>query len=145
MYPKYFIKNCDHTICSALSILFLHDPAHMAWLFEKFIFELEAPYSFKITCILVRQVITLQKNDGVIGKIYFIKFMASYLYSFNSCISINENGKYLSHKHIKQYESGHPSWTLHMKVKRSDRRPFILVLDWILVYTTSVMWMNLSP
>ena len=41
-------------------------PANMAWLFEKFIFEVEAFYSFKITCILVRQV----KNGSVISKIY---------------------------------------------------------------------------
>ena len=33
-----------------------------AWLFEKFIFELDASsYSFKITCILSRQVISLKK------------------------------------------------------------------------------------
>ena len=36
---------------------FLYDPACKAWLFENFVFELEASYSFKITCILVRQVI----------------------------------------------------------------------------------------
>ena len=39
---------------------FLYGPACKAWLFEKFIFELEASYSFKITCILVRQVILLR-------------------------------------------------------------------------------------
>ena len=33
---------------------FLYNPACKAWLFENFIFELEASYSFKITCILVR-------------------------------------------------------------------------------------------
>ena len=41
----------------------------MAWLFEKFILELEAFYSFKTTCVLVRQVISLKKNR-VISKIY---------------------------------------------------------------------------
>ena len=49
---------------------FLYHPACKAWLFEKFIFELEASYSFKITCILVRQVISLKKIGGVISKIY---------------------------------------------------------------------------
>ena len=39
--------NCDHTICPVLSILFLYEPAHKAWLFEKFLFELEVSYSFK--------------------------------------------------------------------------------------------------
>ena len=42
----------------------------MAWLSEKFILELEAFYSFKTTCVLVRQVISLKKNRGVISKIY---------------------------------------------------------------------------
>ena len=44
-------------------------PYHLScpWLFEKFICELEASYSFKITCI---QVISLKKIGGVISKIY---------------------------------------------------------------------------
>ena len=36
-------------------------------------------------------------------------------------------------------DSGQPWQTPHTRVKGSDRRPFILVLDWILVYTTSIM------
>ena len=56
--PKFTLniltKNCYHTICLILSILFyMTQPIR---LFQKFIFELEAFYSFKITCILVRQV-----------------------------------------------------------------------------------------
>ena len=42
----------------------------MAWIFEKCILELEAFYSFKFTCIVVRQVISLMKDGGVISKIY---------------------------------------------------------------------------
>ena len=64
------MENYDHTICPALSILFLYDPAHKTWLFERFIFELESSYGFEITCILVGQVISLMKNGGVTGKIY---------------------------------------------------------------------------
>ena len=59
------MENCDHTI-------FLYDPAYKTWLFEKFFVELEALYSFKITCILVRQVISLKKFGGVIGKFYYL-------------------------------------------------------------------------
>ena len=55
-----------------LSILFLYHPVYKAWIFEKFIFELEAPYNFKITCILVRQEISLKKNGDVTGKIYYL-------------------------------------------------------------------------
>ena len=70
MYPKYLNGKLwpYHSSCFINS--FLYDPANKAWLFEKFIFELEASYSFKITCILVRQVISLKKIGGVISKIY---------------------------------------------------------------------------
>ena len=50
--------------------------------------------------------------------------MVSYLYFFNPCISVIENGRYLSHSSIQQYESGHPWRTPHITVKGSDRRPF---------------------
>ena len=36
-------------------------------------------------------------------------------------------------------------WSTNMRVKESDRKPFILILDSILVYVTLVMWINLSP
>ena len=68
MYPKLYHSGKlwpYHLSCFVNS--FLYDPANMAWLFEKFIFEPEAFYSFKITCILVRQVISLKKNGGVYG------------------------------------------------------------------------------
>ena len=41
-------------------------------------------------------------------------------------------------------ESRHP-WLTDIRIKGSDRRPFILILDSILVYATLIMWMNLSP
>ena len=63
------MENCDHIICLVLSILLLYDPAYKTCLFEKFIFELEASYRLKITCILVRQVISLKKYGGVLRKI----------------------------------------------------------------------------
>ena len=70
--------------------------------FEKIIFELEAYDSFKITCILVKQVISLKKNGGLIWwwKNLLLNFIVSYLCSFNPCISISENGRYLSHSNI---------------------------------------------
>ena len=59
------MENCDHIICS-----FLYGPKNKDLFFEKLIFELEASWSFKITCILVRQLIFLKKIRGVIKKIY---------------------------------------------------------------------------
>ena len=70
MYPNYFNGKLWPYHLSCFINSFLYDPACKAWLFEKFIFELEASYSFKITCILVRQVISLKKIGGVISKIY---------------------------------------------------------------------------
>ena len=70
MYPKYLNGKLWPYHLSCFINSFLYDPANKAWLFEKFIFELEASYSFKITCILVRQVISLKKSGGVISKIY---------------------------------------------------------------------------
>ena len=70
MYPKYFNGKLWPYHLSCFINSFLYDPACKTWLFEKLIFELEAFYSFKITCFPVRQVISLQKIDGVISKIY---------------------------------------------------------------------------
>ena len=41
-------------------------------------------------------------------------------------------------------ESRHP-WRTNIRNKGSDKMPFILILDSILVYATLIMWMNLSP
>ena len=48
------MENCDHTILPGLLTLFLYAPAHKSWIFEKFIFELEAfSCNCKIDCSLV--------------------------------------------------------------------------------------------
>ena len=70
MQPKYLNGKLWPYQLSCFIISFLHDPVNTTWFFKNFIFELEASYSFKITCILVRQLIPLTKNVGVIGKIY---------------------------------------------------------------------------
>ena len=72
----------------------------MAWIFEKFIFELEAFYSFKITCILVRQVISLKKNGGVISKIYCLILWSPICTPLIALYQYQWNGKYLSHSNI---------------------------------------------
>ena len=56
-------------ICDVLLILFLYDLAHKDWLLESLLLSLKL-LKFKITCILVRQVICLKKNGGVINKNY---------------------------------------------------------------------------
>ena len=74
IYPKYLNGKLWPYHLSCFINCFLYDPANKPWLFEKFIFELEAFYCFKITSILVRQVISVTKNGGVISKIYCLIF-----------------------------------------------------------------------
>ena len=115
------------------------------WLFEKFIFELEASYSFKITCILVRQVISLKKNGGVINEIYCLVSLSPIS---NPLILVLALVKMASTSTTVIYNSmrvNTPWQTSYIRVKESDSRPFILVLDCILVYATSVTWTNFSP
>ena len=97
MYPKYFNENVTMSFVLFYQF-FLYDLAYKAWLFEKFIFELEASNKFKITCNLVRQVILLRQLVMSSAKLF--TFMLSYLYAFNPSISIKENGKYLNHSNI---------------------------------------------
>ena len=42
-------------------------------------------------------------------------------------------------------KSVHPWQTSRTRVKGSERRSFILVLDWMMVNVTLIMRMNLSP
>ena len=133
--PSILIQNY-HLSCFISS--FLYDLANKAGVFEKFISEIETSFSFKISCILLRQLIPLKKWWCYHQNLLF-NFIVSYLHSFNPCISISEDGRYLSHSNIEQSESGNPWGTPHLRLKGSDRRTFFLVLDWILVYGTSIL------
>ena len=63
------IYSCDHIICPDLSILFSYAPAHKGWIFEKFVFELQAiSCDFLIDCILLWQLMSLNKKMVVSGK-----------------------------------------------------------------------------
>ena len=68
MYPKYLNGKLWPYHLSCFINSFLYDSANKAWLFENFIFDLEAFYSFKFTGILVKQIISLKKNGGAISK-----------------------------------------------------------------------------
>ena len=51
--PSILMQSCGHTIWPDLSILFLYAPAHKVWIFEKFVFELEAfSNNLKLTVFL---------------------------------------------------------------------------------------------
>ena len=63
--PSIFMEDY-HLSCFINS--FLYDLANKSWFFEVYL-EIWTSYSFKITFILVLQLIPLKKNGGVIDKI----------------------------------------------------------------------------
>ena len=96
---KYFNENCDYSSCPGWWILFLYAPPRKGLAFWKNYLwtSLSFSCSLKITCILLRQVISLKKMVVLpVSKINYFNIMVSYLHSFNPLISINEIGKYLS-------------------------------------------------
>ena len=117
-----------------------------AWLFEKFIFELDvSSYSFKITCILSRQVISLKKMVVLSAKFTILISWSPICIPLILLLALMKLASTSAAIMYKSIENRHPWQTSRVRVKGSDRRPFILILDWILVYTSLTMWMNLSP
>ena len=135
----------DLVICPGLSVLFLYVTAYKAWLFEKFIFELESSSCcFKITCILLKKVISPQKI--VISSVKLTNLI-SWSPICTPLILLSASMKLASTWPALIYdtdESGHPWRTPCIRVKGSDRRPFILILDWMLVYATLIIQMNFA-
>ena len=90
-------------------------------------------YSLKITCILLRQVISLKK-------ILLVKFTISISW-FPIClplILLSTLVRLASTSAAILFNSldGQHHWRTQIGVKESDRRPCILILDSILVYAT---------
>ena len=94
----------------------------------------------KITCILWRQVMVVSSAKFTI----LISLSAIYIpvILLVALMELESTSAAIMYKSI---ENRHPWQTSCIRVKGSDRRPFILILDWILVYTSLTMWMNLSP
>ena len=106
--------------------------------------SLSFSHSLKISCILLRQVISLKKMVAL-----SIKFtiLISWFPICIPLILLSALMRLASTSAAILYnsmDSRHP-WRTHIGVKGSDRRLFILILDSILVYATENMWMNLSP
>ena len=82
---KYFNGNCDHSSWPRWWVLFLYTPPHKSLAFWKDYLwtSLSFSYRLKITCILLRLVISHKKTVGIVSKIYYFNLMVSYLPSFN--------------------------------------------------------------
>ena len=117
-----------------------------AWLFEKFIFELDvSSYSFKIICTLSRQVISLKKMVVSSAKFTVLiswSLICILLILLLALMKLESTSAGIMYKRT---ENRHPWQTSRVRVKWSDRRSFTLILDWILVYISLTMRMNLSP
>ena len=138
------MRNFDLAMCPGLSVLFLYAPAYRAWFFEKFIFELNAfSYSFKITCIPLRQVIYPKKI--VMSSAKFPNFIPWSPFC-TLLILLSASMKLASTSAALIYNTDESGMANPLqRVKGPDRRPFILILDWMLVYATSIVQMNFSP
>ena len=89
----------------------------------------------------------ISKEDrGVVSRIYCFNLMVSYFCSFNpyqwNWLKFTRSLAAIMYTSI---ESRHPWQTPRIRVNRSNRRTFILILDWMLVNATFIIWMNLSP
>ena len=105
-----------------------------AWLFEKFIFDLDASsYSFKITCILSRQLISFKKMVVSSAKFTFSISWSPIYISLIILLALIQLGSTSATIMYKSIENRHAWQTSCVRMKESDRRPFILILDWILV------------
>ena len=81
--PNILMYSYDHIICPGLSILFLYTPAHKTWIFEKFVFEIEAfSCNFKIDCILLWQLMSLNKKIVVSSRNFHIFISWSLICTF---------------------------------------------------------------
>ena len=100
---------------------------------------------FKIPCILLRQVTSLKKMVVLSAKFTISISWSPICISLILLLALMKLASTSAAIMYKSIENRHPWQTSRVRVKGSDRRPFILILDWILVYTSLTMWMNLSP
>ena len=134
---KYFNGNCDYSSWPGWWILFLYTLLHKGLAFWKSYLwtSLSFSYSLKTTCIVIRQVIFLKKI--VVLSVKFTNLM-SWTTIYISLILLSALMRLASTSAAILYnnlDSWH-YWRTHIGVKGSNRRPFILILDSILVYAT---------
>ena len=103
--PSIWMYSCDNIICPGLLILCLYAPAHKAWIFEKFVFELEAfSGAFKIDSVLLWQLMSFNKKMVVSSGKFHIFISWSSICSFIILISASMKiGLTFSRTNIKKH------------------------------------------
>ena len=134
---KYFNGNCDYFSCPSWLILFLWAPPHKGFAFwKKYLWtSLSFSYSLKITCILLRQVISLKKMVVLSVKVTILIAWSPKSIPLILLLALMRLSCTSAAILYNSLDSWHHLQT-HIGIKGSDRRPFILVLDSILVYAT---------
>ena len=97
--------------------------------------SLSYSYSLKITCILLRQVISLKKMVVLSVKFTILISWSPICIPLILLSALMRLGSTSAAVLYNNLGSCHHWWT-HIGVKGSNRRPFILILDSILIYAT---------
>ena len=118
---------------------YVHHPIQ-AWIFEKIIFE--KVYLFHIVLkslvSLLRQVISLKKMVLLSVKFTILISWCPICISFIFLLALMKLESNSATILYNSMESRHP-WRTNIRIKGSDRKPFILILDSILLYATLIM------
>ena len=123
--------------------VFLYEPPHNGLAFWKNLWaSLSFSYSLKITYILLRQVISPKKM--VVMSVNFTNLISCLLFPLILLSALMKLASTTATILCNSMESRHP-WRTSIRIEGSDRRPFILILDSILVCATLIMWIDLSP
>ena len=134
---KYFNGNCDYSSCSGWWILFLYPPPHKGLAFCKNYLwtSLSFSYSLKFTCILLRQVISITKMVVLSVKFTILISWSPIcipLILLSALMRLASTSATILYNSLDSWHIG----VEHTGVKGSDRRPFTLILDSMLVHAT---------
>ena len=134
---KYFNGNCDYSSWPGWWVLFLFAPPHKDLAFwKKYLWtSLSFSYSLKITYILLRQVVSRKKMVMLSVKFTILISWSPFRIPL-IVLSVLMRLAVTSAAVLYDNLDGWHHWRTHIGVKRSDRRPFILILDSILTYAT---------
>ena len=104
-------------------------PDHKVWLFEKFIFEVDAfSYSFKIFCILLKQVVSFKKMVVLLAKLTILISWSPICIPLILLLASTKLASTSAKIMYNSMENRHLRQTPRVRVKGSDRSPF---LGWV--------------
>ena len=134
---KYFNGNCDYFSFLGWWILILYAPPRKGLPFWKNYLWTSLPFSYSltITYILLRQVISLKKMVVLSVKFTILISCSPIcipLILLSALMRLASTSAAVLYNNLDSWHH----WRTHIGVKGSNRRPFILILDSILVYAT---------